>query len=186
MLELQQKFIKEIEKDLDGLVFAGQRKLTQIELKRRVEIHPDLKILFDESRLQILAEQAPSAYPMDIYLLCGNRNKEDQTKAVAGGFSKVYWPNGKHNMGRDKEVTQEGYCSDAMDCTPIKWNGAKYEIDWNNLEAFRYMIDLMMRVAKRLESEGKIKDIVFGADFNDDGNLKNDKWTDLPHIQKGK
>lgn len=183
MIELQQKFIKEIESDISNLIYAGQRELTKSELKRRNEVHPDLRLLYDEARIEMLKEQSPLVHPMDIYLVCGNRNKEDQTKAVAGGFSKVFWPNGKHNIGRDKSVTVDGYCSDAMDCAPIKWNGVKYELDWNDLKAFKYMVDLMMRVAKRLESEGKIKKIRFGADFNQDGNLKNDKFVDLPHVE---
>lgn len=174
MLDLQLKFLKDIQDDAEKAQFDGHlRKLTKVEQERYEQLEADLQLLFDESRKQIFIEQSPLVHPVDIYLVCSHRGKEAQTQAVAGGFSKVFWPFGKHNK----------LPSQALDTCPMVWNGNKYKIEWEDIAKFRYMNDVMMRVAKRLESEGKIKKIRFGADFNQDGNLKNDKWVDLPHCE---
>ena len=167
MLDLRIKFIDDLKADSEKAVFDGNlRKLTPAELKRYETLHPDLQLLFDETRKQLLLEQSPLKDPMDIYLVEGSRGKEAQTQAYASGFSKVFWPNSKHN-----KTPSEG-----MDTCP-------YPIDWNDLKRFKYMNQVMARVAKRLQGDGKIKKIRFGADFNMDGNLKNDKFVDLPHCE---
>lgn len=49
--------------------------------------------------LQTLMQKAMATCPpgMDWSIICGHRGKEAQEAAVAGGFSGVHWPNGKHN-----------------------------------------------------------------------------------------
>ena len=177
MINLQLKFIQDLEAESLQSQFDGiLRKLTPAELKRYSQIHPDLRLLFDESRKELLLRQSVVKNPTDIYLVCGNRNKEDQTQAVAGGFSKVFWPNSKHNRGQDESCEDETYCSDAMDIAP-------FPIDWNDERRFKDLIQLVMSVAFKLEKEGRIRKIRFGADFNMDGNFKNDKFVDLPHVE---
>lgn len=174
MIDLQLKFLKEIQADVETVSFDGHlRKLTKVEQERYSQIEADLQLLYDESRKELFLEQSPLVHPMDIYMVCGHRGKEAQTQAVAGGFSKVFWPKGKHNK----------LPSLAFDFCPMVWNGSKYEVDWNDIKKFKYIVNVIMRVAKRLESEGKIKKIRFGADFNQDGNLTNDKFVDLPHCE---
>lgn len=163
-------FLEKIKSDALQAQFDGNlRQLTAKEVERYKTLHPDLQLLFDESRKELLLEQSPVKEPMDIYLVEGHRGKEAQTQAYAGGFSKLFWPKSTHNQ----------MPSDGMDTAP-------FPIDWDNLKRFRYMNSVMMRVADRLHAEGKIGKIRFGADFNMDGNLTNDKFVDLPHCERRK
>lgn len=162
MIDLRLKFLEDLKKESEQSVFDGNlRKLTATELKRHAELHPDLKLLFDETRKELLIEQSPVKNPMDIFLVYAYRGKDAQNEAVKMGFSKVYFPNSKHNKSP----------SEGLDTCP-------YPIDWNDLKRFKYMNQVMMRVAKRLNLE-----IRFGADFNMDGDLTNDKFVDLPHCE---
>jgi peptidoglycan L-alanyl-D-glutamate endopeptidase CwlK len=102
-----------------------------------------------------------AVYEFDLFLVCGHRSKEEQDLVFNRGFSKVKWPNSKHNS----------LPSEAMDTCP-------YPIDWNNLERFRQMYEILNMVAQ--ENGMKIR---FGADFNMNGNLKDDKFVDLPHCE---
>lgn len=49
--------------------------------------------------LQLLMNRAMATCPpgLDWSIICGHRGKEAQEAAVAGGFSDVHWPHGKHN-----------------------------------------------------------------------------------------
>ena len=49
--------------------------------------------------LRDLMERAMMTCPpgLDWMIVCGHRGKAEQEAAVAGGFSSVHWPNGKHN-----------------------------------------------------------------------------------------
>jgi len=49
--------------------------------------------------LQTLMQRAMDTCPkgLDWMIVCGHRDKEAQEAAVAGGFSSVHWPHGKHN-----------------------------------------------------------------------------------------
>lgn len=161
-------FLEKIKADALQAQFDGNlRQLTPKEVERYGTLHPDLQLLFDETRKELLLEQSPLKNPMDIYLVEGHRGKERQTQAYAGGFSKVFFPNSTHNT----------LPSNGMDTAP-------FPIDWQDLKRFRYMNSVMMNVAARLEAQGKISKIRFGADFNMDGNLTNDKFVDLPHCER--
>jgi peptidoglycan L-alanyl-D-glutamate endopeptidase CwlK len=48
-----------------------------------------------DTRLQALFNSVVMDY--DCAIICGFRNKEDQDKAYAQGYSKARWPNGNHN-----------------------------------------------------------------------------------------
>ncbi len=48
-----------------------------------------------DERLQRIAVEARKDFAFTV--ICGHRNKADQDAAFKGGFSKVKWPNSKHN-----------------------------------------------------------------------------------------
>ena len=87
--------------------------------ERLQEIHPDLQIIMNE-----LIQQ------MDVTILCGHRNEEDQLKAFEGGNSKLLWPNSKHNS----------IPSNAVDVAP-------YPINWNDLASFERMCGIIEGIA---------------------------------------
>ena len=95
----------------------------------------------------------------DCTVLCGFRNEEDQERAFQHGFSKVRYPNSKHN----------NYPSNAVDVVP-------WPIDWNDLRRFDNFAGYVQATADRLGIKVK-----WGGDFSHDGNLKNDVFVDRPH-----
>ncbi len=111
-------------------------------LKHRSQMHPDLQLVFDE---------AIKTY--NLSLLCGHRNKEDQNKAFSEGFSKVQWPNSRHNI----------FPSEAGDAAP-------YPLDWKDIAAFKEMAKHVKAAAKKVNVE-----IEWGGDWK--------TFKDYPHFQ---
>lgn len=135
------------------------RPLTKTEEIRFNTLHPDLQLLFNETRKELELNPIPEL--PDIFLVCGERNEKEQNEAVRRGMSKVKYPNSKHNR----------FPSEAMDTCPSP-------INWKDIKKFYIMYRVMKVVAERFNLR-----IRFGADFNQDGNLKNDKFVDMPHCE---
>jgi hypothetical protein len=53
-----------------------------------------------------------------------------------------------------------------------------WPVDWKDTERFYHFGGYVKATAERLGIA-----VVWGADFNDDGNLRNDPFVDLPHWQ---
>lgn len=125
-------------------------KFGKSSLKRLETCDPRLQEILNEAIKEI-----------DFSVLCGHRNEEDQNKAVKGGFSKVKYPNSKHNS----------YPSKAVDC-------AKYPLRWENLDDFKELAAVILRIAK--EKGYKVR---WGADWNMDGKTSDERFLDYPHFQ---
>ena len=103
----------------------------------------------------------------DCTILCGERGETAQNKAYKDGFSKIRYPNGKHNSSP----------SEAVDAIP-------FPIEWENTNRMRYFIGYVMGIAKMLKMYGAIdKEIVSGIDWNDNTILKDQRFNDFPHFQ---
>ena len=83
------------------------------------QCHPDLQRVFAK-----VAETEP------IEIICGHRNKADQDKVYREGFSRVRWPNSRHNSSP----------SQAADVLPLP-------IDWENLVAFKRLAERIKEIA---------------------------------------
>jgi peptidoglycan L-alanyl-D-glutamate endopeptidase CwlK len=116
-------------------------ELTPKSIERLKECHPDLQRIVLE-----LAKQ------MDIAVLCGFRNERDQQSAFIAGNSKLQWPRSKHNK----------VPSLAVDIAPKP-------IDWENIEKFKEMCELVERIAYDMNIK-----IRLGRDFS---------FHDWPHIE---
>lgn len=106
------------------------------------ECHEDLQRIMNEVIKEI-----------DIVVLCGHRGEEEQNEAYANGHSKAKFGQSKHNH----------FPALAIDVAP-------YPLDWNNIESFEKMGEVVMRKADELGI--KIK---WGRDFK---GLK-----DYPHFE---
>lgn len=95
----------------------------------------------------------------------GHRSKERQDEAFEKGFSKVKWPDGRHNS----------YPSFAVDVAPIDEFG---RVDWNDKNKFYHFAGFVLGVAKTLGIE-----IRWGGDWNSNLNLKDQTFFDLPHFE---
>lgn len=131
-------------------------KFSSRSLKARAELHP---------LLQKLADEAIKTF--DFVIVDASRNRAQQEAAVAGGFSKVHFGNSAHNW---KPAV-------AMDLYP-------FPIPKNmDTKAYRAQLrKLQIEVIKPAAARLGIP-IRQGIDFNRDGNLTNDKFVDLPHVE---
>jgi len=103
----------------------------------------------------------------DNTILCGERGEKEQTEAYEKGFSKVIYPNSKHNSSP----------SMAVDSVP-------YPISWENKDRMRFYIGFVLGIATMLKQEGKIThDLVSGIDWDGDTFLSDQLFIDLPHFQ---
>lgn len=109
------------------------------------------RLITCDPRLQTLFREVVKV--VDCTIVCGYRDQVDQDKAFHDGFSRVKWPQGRHNRYPSLAV-------DVMRC-PIDWN------DQERQEAFAAYV---LEVAKSLGIE-----IEWGGNWAD--------FTDRPHFQ---
>ena len=115
-----------------------------------------------DERLQELFQKVSETY--SIQVIEGFRDKARQDEAFAKGFSKLQFPDSKHNS----------YPSLACDVVPLV-NG---KIEWNNKEQFYHFIGYVMGVAETLGLR-----IRSGADWNMNHVVKDQTFFDLPHFE---
>ena len=97
----------------------------------------------------------------DCSVLCGHRGEEAQNEAYEKGNSKVKFPNGRHNASP----------SNAVDVTP-------YPVDWKDLDRMNYFAGIVKGIAHM-----KGIPIRWGGDWNDNTDLKDNNFDDLPHFE---
>lgn len=103
----------------------------------------------------------------DCTIVCGYRGKEAQDKAFKDGFSKVEFPNSKHNQ-----------------CPSLAVDVVPYPIEWENVDRMRYFIGFVKGIAQMLRDYGQIEyEIVTGIDWDNDSFLKDQRFNDFPHFQ---
>lgn len=122
--------------------------------ERLERVHPSLVKLVDEV-----------AKTFSVLVICGERTKTEQDAAYNAGTSQVKWPNSKHNI-----VPPENH-SRAVDIAPIP-------LDWNDKERFYYFAGYVKAKAQALGLN-----LIWGGDFDDDGDLHDQTLYDLVHFE---
>ena len=97
----------------------------------------------------------------DCSVLVGFRGKDEQNSAYKNGYSKVKWPNGKHNSNP----------SFAVDVAP-------YPINWEDRERFIYFGGFVKGCAYQLDIP-----LRWGGDWNNDTSLADNEFDDLVHFE---
>lgn len=132
----------------------------------RDECHPLLRELLDAIIVRF-----------DISVIEGIRSKEKQNEYFDNGWSKLQWPNGKHN------VTEPGQLSLAFDVTP-------WPCVWPNLQkqspeeygkvlaTWYYMGGLFMK-----EAELRGIQLRWGGDWDGDQTFEDQSFDDLGHFE---
>lgn len=133
--------------------------------ERLASCHKDLQAIFNEIIKYF-----------DCTISEGHRGKQAQDKAYVEGYSKIKFPNGKHNK----------FPSMAVDVYP-------YPVDLNpksarEKEVYRirmgYFAGHVMNEARKLKEEGRIThDLTWGGDWNRDTEIKDHSFLDFPHFE---
>jgi len=131
-------------------------RFSETSLNRLETCHLDLQVLFKEV-----------VKTFDCVVICGHRGETAQNKAFNDGFSKVQYPNSKHNT----------VPSMAVDVIP-------YPIDWKDLERMKFFAGYVLGMAQELLNTGKISHkVISGLDWDADTELKDTTFKDHPHYQ---
>ena len=94
---------------------------------------------------------------MDVTIIEGLRSEERQKELLAKGATKVKYS--KHMEGK------------AVDLAP-------YPIDWENRDGFHYMGGMVRGIGKQLGVK-----IRWGGDWDSDGDVKDNGFDDLVHVE---
>jgi peptidoglycan LD-endopeptidase CwlK len=97
----------------------------------------------------------------DCTIIQGHRGQAEQDSLFVNGFSKLKYPQGRHNQ----------YPSLAVDVAP-------YPIDWEDRERFTYFAGFVQGIAASMGLT-----IRWGGDWNRDTKLKDNNFDDLPHFE---
>lgn len=129
--------------------------------KRLSTCHPDLQRLFNE----VIKE-------FDCTILEGHRGEEAQNKAFKEGKSQLKFPQGNHNA----------YPSNAVDVAPYPVEfplstDSEYTVR-KKLMQFTFFAGFVKGIAYKMNIG-----IRYGGDWNQDNNLKNNKFDDLVHFE---
>ena len=128
---------------------------SEFSLSHLSTCHPELQILFHEV-IKV----------MDCRVLCGHRTKEAQDAAYPK-YSKVKWPDSKHNTSP----------SMAVDVVP-------YPVDWAGTNRMYYFGGRVVEIARRLKDENKIiHEVRWGGDWDRDTEVDDQRFIDLPHFE---
>lgn len=131
-------------------------KFSKTSKKRLATCHKDLEVLFN----YVIAH-------FDCTIICGHRDQISQDEAFDNGFSKVQYPDSKHNKKP----------SMAVDAVP-------YPIEWGNTKRMKFFAGFVLGCAQVLLDQGLMEhEIVSGLDWDDDTILKDTTFKDHPHFQ---
>ena len=131
--------------------------------------HPDIQKVILEAVKQF-----------DFTVLYGTRTVDEQFELYKQGrtLSNGVWVKTGRTVteldGKVKKSKHNSTPSLAVDLAP-------YPIDWNNIQRFKDMAKVVLACAKNLGV-----DLVWGADWDSDGDIEEHKFKDYPHFQLGK
>lgn len=102
----------------------------------------------------------------DCIVICGNRSKAEQDKAVKEGKSKTPFPKSKHNTSPSKAVDVAPYFAEAP------------HIHWNDTGSFIHFAGFVKGIAATMDIK-----IRWGGDWDSDWDMKDQTFNDLPHFE---
>lgn len=124
---------------------------------------------------------------LDISVIQGHRTQDEQNAAFAAGASNKKWPASKHNLKPSMAIDVAPYpipeAWGDLDGQTIK----AINLDWKERVKFYEMIAVFRFAWSQLcddfpEIRAQYK-LSFGADWDGDGDYRDQKFDDLPHIE---
>lgn len=130
-------------------------------------------------KLQLVMNEAIKVF--DFTVLYGNRSVEEQFELFKKGRelqSDGTWKKVGSTVtnldGKIKKSNHNYLPSRAVDIAP-------YPIDWNNIQRFKDMAKVVLQCAKNLNIK-----VIWGADWDMDGDIEEHKFKDFPHFELDK
>lgn len=133
---------------------------SKISLDRLATCHPSLQALF----LEVIKH-------MNVKILWGWRNKEQQDEVYDHGLSSFKFPNGKHNF-----LYMDTPCSLAVDFVP--WHDEPPFIRWKEKEMFYHVAGRILGISDMMGIQ-----VTWGGNWDRDMELRDQKLYDLGHIE---
>lgn len=137
------------------------------------------KLATAHPKLQLVMNEAIKV--TDFTVLYGNRSIEEQFELFkkgrelqADGTWKKVGATVTELDGKIKKSKHNYSPSLAVDIAP-------YPIDWNNIQRFKDMAKVVLQCAKNLNIK-----VVWGADWDMDGDIEEHKFKDFPHFELDK
>lgn len=137
------------------------------------------KLATAHPKLQLVMNEAIKV--TDFTVLYGNRSIEEQFELFkkgrelqADGAWKKVGATVTELDGKIKKSKHNYSPSLAVDIAP-------YPIDWNNIQRFKDMAKVVLQCAKNLNIK-----VVWGADWDMDGDIEEHKFKDFPHFELDK
>jgi len=112
-----------------------------------------------DPRLQRILKEA--IRHVDFSILEGHRDERRQNRMYDEGRSKLRWPDSKHNKTP----------SLAVDLAP-------HPLDWGNLARFAHLAGMCRGIASQMGIK-----LRWGGDWDRDGELSDNRFNDLPHLE---
>lgn len=112
----------------------------------------------DKRLIELFAEVVKE---FDCSVISGHRGEQEQNHYFDNGKSQLKYPGSKHNL----------MPSMAVDVVP-------YPVDWEDTERFYYFAGYVKGVASRLGIK-----IRWGGDWDDDTQVEDNMFNDLPHFE---
>lgn len=131
-------------------------EFSTVSMERLNTCHPDLVRLFME---------VVKWYDCHVLHLGGHRN-QDQQNSLYPTYSKVKWPNSKHNR----------WPSQAVDCAP--WFPTEPHVRWDDKDSFYHFAGFVRGTAMQMGIK-----VRWGGDWDRDFDLKDQTFYDLAHFE---
>ncbi len=117
---------------------------------RLTTCHPEIRAVMNDA-IKVI----------DIKIISGRRDEEQQTAAYEAGMSQVPWPKSTHNTDP----------SEGIDVAP-------YPISWDDRERFTLMAGIILGIAYKMGIA-----LRWGGDWDQDTEVKDNKFDDLGHFE---
>ena len=136
--------------------------------------------------LQIVLNRAICTY--DFSVICGHRDELTQNKAFKSGFSRVAWPNGKHNTKPSEAFDIYPYHKTwgVLTGHPSQVAEIVDKLDMTYLEVEAWITQefcIMAGVILATASAAAIA-LRWGGDWDGDGDRLDQRFDDLAHFEK--
>lgn len=144
------------------------------------------KLASDNTRR--VQDRALSSGIMDMSLICTHRNEADQTEAYDNGYSKVQWPNGKHNTLPAQAFDMYPYHPrfKLLTGSDEQVRHIAHKMEWSYEKTSGFITAEFHRMAGVILNAANVEGVRlrWGGDWDSDGDTTDQRFNDLGHFEE--